>query len=140
MDNKDIEIISILKQNSRETIKEIARKTKLRPSTVHQRLKKLSASGAIEKFTVKLNDKLAGENFIVLVLVKGSTAEYIDKGAINDPHIKEIFGVTGEHDLLIKMKFGSIDEFNKFILKFRNRKGIQSTITMVATAVLKEEI
>ena len=35
-DNKDIKIIEILKHDSRLPIREIAKQTKIRPSTVHQ--------------------------------------------------------------------------------------------------------
>ena len=140
-DNKDIKIIEILKEDSRLPIREISKKTKIRPSTVHQRIQKLIENNVIEKFTVKLNNKLAGENFIVFMLVKGGTTEYIDSRFLNDGHVKEVFGVTGEYDLLIKLKFRNVEDFNEFVIDFRkNRKEIQSTLTMVATTNLKEDI
>src|SRR3989338_964396 len=141
IDNKDIKIIVILKQNSRESIKDIAKKTDIRPSTVHQRIHKLLKNGVIEMFTIKLNDKAIGEDFIVFMLVKGSTTEYMDKRSLDNGHVKEVFGVTGEYDLLIKLKFANVGEFHEFVLNFRkDKKDVQSTLTMVATANLKEEI
>ena len=141
LDRKDLLILDVLKENSRFSIKEISKKTKIRPSTVHQRMQKLVENKAIEKFTVKLNDNIIKENFIVFMLVKGGTTEYIDKKFIHDKHVKEVFGVTGEYDLLIKLKFKDVEEFNKFVIGFRKqKKEIQSTLTMVATANLKEEI
>lgn len=141
LDSKDLKILQALKEDSRKSIKEISKITKIRPSTVHQRIQKLIESNVIEKFTVKLNNKLVGENFIVFMLVKGGTTEYIDSRFLNDSHVKEAFGVTGEYDLLIKLKFRNVEEFNDFVINFRkNRKEIQSTLTMVATTNLKEEI
>lgn len=141
IDVKDTKIIEILKQDSRLPIREIAKRTKIRPSTIHQRIQKLIENGIIEKFTIKLNNKSVGENFIVFMLVKGSTTEYIDNKFLNNKHIKEVFGVTGEYDLLIKLKFASVEEFHEFILNFRKEnKEVQSTLTMVATTNLKEEI
>ena len=141
MDNKDSKIIEILKQNSRLPIREIAKHTKIRPSTLHQRIQKLIENKVIEKFTIKLNNKAVGENFIVFMLVKGSTTEYIDNRLLNNKHVKEVFGITGEYDLLIKLKFENVEEFHDFILNFRrNKEEIQSTLTMVVTANLKEEI
>src|SRR3989344_4771586 len=75
LDNKDQRIIDILKQDSREPIREISKKTKIRPSTVHHRIQKLLENGVIEKFTIKLNNKEVGENFIVFMLVKGGDLE-----------------------------------------------------------------
>ena len=141
IDTKDQKILDVLKLNSREPIREIAKKTKIRPSTIHQRIQKLIDSRTIEKFTIKLDNQKVGENFIVFMLVKGSTTEYIDSKILHSSHIKEIFGVTGEYDLLIKLKFKNVEEFHEFLLDFRkNKKEIQSTLTMVVTANLKEEI
>ena len=141
IDDKDKKIIEVLKNDSRSSIKEIAKSTKIRPSTIHQRIKKLIDGNVIEKFTIKLNNKSIGENFIVFMLVKGSTTEYIDSRFLNNNHVKEVFGVTGEYDLLIKLKFENVDELNQFVIDFRkNKKEIQSTLTMVVTANLKEEI
>src|SRR3989338_453967 len=141
LDQKDNKIIETLKQDSREPIREISKKTKIRPSTVHQRIQKLLESGVIEKFTIKLNNKLVGENFIVLMLVKGGTTEYIDNKILHDFHVKEVFGITGEYDLLIKLKFEDVEEFHNFILNFRkDKREIQSTMTMVVTTNLKEDI
>ena len=141
IDNKDIKIIEILKQDSRMPIREISKKTKIRPSTVHQRIQKLIESKVIEKFTVKLNNKTVGENFIIFMLVKGGTTEYIDTKILNNKRVKEVFGITGEYDLLIKLKFKDVEEFHEFILNFRrDKKEIQSTLTMVVTANLKEEL
>ena len=141
MDDKDKKILEILKQDSREPIREIAKKTKIRPSTVHQRIQKLIENKVIENFTVKLNNEKVGENFIVFMLVKGGTTEYIDNKILNNVHVKEVFGITGEYDLLIKLKFRDVAEFHEFILNFRkDKKEIQSTLTMVATTNLKEFI
>lgn len=141
LDKKNRKIIDALRQDSREPIREIAKKTGIRPSTVHQRIQKLIENKVIERFTVKLDNKLAGENFIVFMLVKGSTTEYIDSRFLDDSHVKEAFGITGEYDLLIKLKFRNVEDFNDFVINFRkNRKEIQSTLTMVVTTSLKEEI
>lgn len=141
IDDKDSKIIEILKHDSRAPIREIAKLAKIRPSTVHQRIQKLVESGVIEKFTIKLDNRAVGENFIVFMLVKGGTSEYIDNKILSNKHVKEVFGITGEYDLLIKLKFESVEEFHDFVLTFRKeKKEIMSTSTMVVTANLKEEI
>lgn len=141
LDNKDSKILDILRSGARLPIREISKQAKIRPSTVHQRIQKMVENKVIEKFTVKLDNKKVGENFIVFMLVKGGTSEYIDAKFLSNRHIKEVFGVTGEYDVLVKLKFADVEEFNEFVLNFRKGKNeIQSTLTMVATANLKEEI
>jgi len=140
LDSKDLKIIEILKNNAREPIKDIAKKTSIRPSTVHQRIQRLIKNKVIERFTIRLNDKAVGESFIAFMLIKGTTSEYITGKFLNTKNVKEVFGVTGEYDVLVKLKFKDVEEFNGFIINFRKEmKSIQSTLTMVATANIKEE-
>jgi len=140
LDDKDIGIIEILKENSRFSIRDIAKKTGIRPSTVHQRITKLKKEGVIEKFTLKLNNSAMGENFIVFMLIKTKPSTIFGSKIVNNKHIKDIFGVTGEYDLMLKLKFKDVVEFNDFVIDFRKNQQIQSTLTMVVTTNIKEEI
>ncbi|MBW2996385.1 Lrp/AsnC family transcriptional regulator [Candidatus Woesearchaeota archaeon] len=136
LDSKDLKIINILKQNSRLPIRDIAKKTQLRPSTVHLRIQKLVKNNIIEKFTLKLNNKAVEEDFIVFMFV--STSEDLPASFFNNQHIKESFGITGEYDLLLKLKFKDISQFNDYIISLRKNKSITKTITNVVTVNIKE--
>ena len=136
IDKKDLKIIEVLKKNSRLSIRDIAKKTSIRPSTVHQRIGKLVEKGVIEKFTIKLNNTAVEEDFIVFMYL--TTKEDLPASFFHDKHVKEVFGVTGEYDLLLKLKFKDIIEFNNFVIKMRKNKNIAKTITNVATVNLKE--
>ena len=104
------------------------------------RIKKLIESKTIEKFTIKLDNKAIGENFIAFMLIKGTTSEYINNKFLGKKNVKEVFGVTGEYDVLAKLKFKDVEEFNNFLITFRKEmKGVEATLTMVATANIKEE-
>ena len=138
LDAKDRKVIEVLKKDSRSTVRDIAKQTGIRPSTVHQRIVKLKKEGIIEKFTVKLDNKAVGENFIVFMHI--STNTDLPPSFFNNKSIKEVFGVTGEYDLLLKLKFMDVDEFNKFVISLRKNKSIAKTITSLATITLKEEI
>ena len=139
-DRKDERIITALREDSRQSIKELAKKTGIRPSTIHQRIQKLIRDNVIEKFTIKPNNKSMGENFIAFMLIKGTTSEYINNKFLGKKNVKEVFGVTGEYDVLAKLKFRDVEEFNEFLINFRKEmKGFEATLTMVATANIKEE-
>ena len=135
-DKKDFKIINELKKNARLPIRDIAKKTQLRPSTVHLRLQRLIKNKIIEKFTLKLDNKEVEEDFIVFMYV--STKEDLPNSFFNNPHIKESFGITGEYDLLLKLKFKDISGFNDYIIALRKNKAITKTITNVVTANIKE--
>jgi len=140
IDDKDLAIINLMKENSRLSVRDISKKTGIRPSTVHQRITQLKKNNVIEKFTIKLNNKSVGEGFIVFLLIKTKPSVTIDNKIFNNPHVKEVFGITGEYDLLLKLKFRDIEEFNGFIIKFRKDQQLITTLTTVVTADIKEEI
>ncbi|MCX6710163.1 MAG: Lrp/AsnC family transcriptional regulator [Candidatus Woesearchaeota archaeon] len=138
LEKNETRIIEELKENSRASVREIAKATGMRPSTVHLKIKKMKEEGVIEKFTVKLSNAKSGENFIAFLLVK--TNKEIRNNLFQNPRIKEVFGITGEYDLLIKMKFSDIDEFNRFLISFRKTEGVEGTVSLVSTINIKEEI
>ena len=138
LDQKDEKIINQLKINSRQSVRDIAKKTKLRPSTVHTRIQKLIKNEVIDKFTINLNNKKLGNNFVVFILVK--TTKNIPNSFFENQYVKEVFGVTGQYDLLFKCRFKAIEEFNDFVLELRNMPSVIETHTMVGTINLKEEI
>ncbi len=137
-DDTDHKIIEVLRKDARSSIRDIAKQLKLRLSTVHVRIQKLIREKIIEKFTVKLNNKAMGENFIVFVFI--ATEKIIDNHAFHHKNIKEVFGITGEYDLVMKCKFADIEEFNQFLLDFRKKHGLKKTLTMIGTVNLKEEL
>lgn len=137
-DDTDHKIIEVLRKDARSSIRDIAKQLKLRHSTVHVRIQKLIRDKIIEKFTVKLNNKAMGENFIVFVFI--AAEKIIENSAFHHKNIKEVFGITGEYDLVMKCKFADIEEFNQFLLDFRKKHGLRKTLTMIGTVNLKEEL
>jgi DNA-binding Lrp family transcriptional regulator len=140
LDDKDLIILQHLKSDARLSVRKLAKLTKIRPSTVHNRIQRLVKEGVVEKFTIKLNPENMGERLTVFMLVSGALDKYIDERFVKNPHIIEVHGITGEYDMLLKLRFKDMKQFNKFIIEFREKysKSISKTITMVQTASLKE--
>lgn len=140
LDEKDLTILDILKQNAKLTTSQISKKTAIPITTVHNRIKKLEKQGIIKGYTVILDHKLLGEEILVYIL---ATVDYnipgkkvfqdeIAKQIKKDPHVEEANILTGENDIIIKARFSSIAQLNNFITKsLRNIEGIDKTKTMV---------
>lgn len=69
IDDIDIQIINILRENSKLSFKEIGDKIHLIGQAVGARVNKLIENDVIEKFTIKTNEELLGINIIALIKV-----------------------------------------------------------------------
>ena len=138
-DGLDHKIIALLEQNARAPVQTLASATGKPASTVYHRIKKLEESGVIEGYTVKLDEKTMGKDFTVYVLVSGSTGNYLDENFLEKKEVTEVVGVTGEYDILLKMQFADILDYNKFLTDFRQEyvNNIRQTVTMVRTERIK---
>lgn len=135
LDKIDRKIIDELRYDSSQSLKILSKNTGVRPSTLHQRISRLKENKIIH-YTIKTDDELVGEDFVVFMLVE--TDKMIDNKEFNDNHIKDVYGITGEYDLMIKMKFKDVKEFNNFIISFREKHNLKKTLTMIATANIKD--
>ncbi len=141
LDDGDRRLLDALRGNSRASLKEIASRTGLRPTTVFNRIRRLTDAGVIERFTIRVNPSAVGEDFVVFVLVSGLPERFADDWLLRSRHVAEAYGVTGEYDLLLKLRFAGKGEFNDFILDFRERykRSVTRTVSMIETATLKRE-
>src|SRR5690606_4133595 len=65
MDSKDELIISLLKRNSKMTIKVLSQHTHLSPTPVYERIRKLESEGIIEAYTIRINPVKLGKRLFV---------------------------------------------------------------------------
>ena len=139
IDEKDWKILERLEKNGRESIQTLSVETGMPPSTIHNRIKRMESSGVIEKYSVKLNEKIMGRDFTVYMLVNGSTGNYLGENFLEKKEVAEVVGITGEYDLLIKMQFANIQDYNKFLTDFRQQyiDHVKQTVTMVRTERIK---
>jgi DNA-binding Lrp family transcriptional regulator len=83
-----------------------------------------------------------GDNIITaLISVKVDTrnVENIALKLLNYSNIEDIFLVTGDSDLILKIKFLTYDDLKKFIVNtLGSMEGIQDTSTMMVVTSYKE--
>ena len=139
LDNKDRTILEILKQHSEYSTRKIAKKTNLPITTVHNRIKKLREIGAIKRFTIDLDYEKIGAPITAYIMVsafsKSPDSKSIDQGKIASiiskyPEVEYAETITGEKDLIIKVRARDMQEIDKVIMqKIRQIDGVDKTLT-----------
>jgi Lrp/AsnC family leucine-responsive transcriptional regulator len=70
IDDKDIEIMSMLQGNGRITNADIARRIDLAPSAVLERVRKLEARGAVRSYEARLDPRVLDLGLLAFVFVR----------------------------------------------------------------------
>jgi len=141
VDDKDLLIIDTLKANAKASVIQIAKETGLPSTTVHNRIKKLRKEGIIAGYTIKVDNKKLGKDIAAFIAItvdyKLLKAQKISQYGLAEkigkmPFAEEASMITGLSDILVKVRFKSIDELNNFVTKeLRNLEGVEKTQTMV---------
>ncbi|MBT7902817.1 Lrp/AsnC family transcriptional regulator [Candidatus Woesearchaeota archaeon] len=141
LDEKDLKILDILKQDSSLSTRDIARKTLLPPTTIHNRIKTLKKEGVIKKFTVELDYDLLDKSLVVYVLIsvdvsllksKSKTQYDIVDEMKKFEFVRRVDIVSGGVDLIAMLRLKDIKELDLLLLdKVQSIGGINHTKTLV---------
>ena len=140
MDNIDIKILKILQQNSRITASEISSRINLSIPAVSDRLKKLDASGIIEKYTLILSSKKLNKHLMVIMFVSLESPKYTDtfvKIILEDNEIVECHYLAGDYDYALKIITESTESLERILNRIKSIAGVQKTKTTVSLSTIK---
>ena len=127
IDKIDLNILSILQEDARTPFITIANQVGVSDATIHLRVKKMEASGLIEKYTIILNQQMIGKPITtyVLIRVNPSTVEEICKELLKLEAVYEICEIHERYDILVKIKGSDLNEVRGIIInKLRSIPGI----------------
>ena len=121
LDQIDIEIVTMLQEDSNRTTKSIAEALGMTTSPVFERIKKLEKEGYVKKYVAVLDNKKIGLKLTVFIgiTLQGHTRSYLEKFVkeINNfPEIIECHRVSGNFDYLLKLVVEDIEAYETFII------------------------
>jgi len=102
LDDKDMDILSLLKKNAKSTTQQISRELNIPITTVHNRIKKLESSGIIEKYTIILNHKKLGKTIsarLMIRVTKLADQFKICNEVLNLESVEKVYQITGVNDI-----------------------------------------
>ena len=149
LNEKDTKLLEIMQENCRKSLKEIARETKRPITTIHEKLKRFEKEGLIKKYTAVLDPIKLGKTQTVFVFVsikyhfagekKPLSQREIATKISRMRNVQEVHIVTGEWDLLLKVKSENMQDISTFVVdKLRTIKGVDKTFTSPCLEVISE--
>lgn len=129
-DDKDLQILRILQKNARTPFLEIARELSVSGATIHERVRNLEKSGILEGFSARINFKKLGYGITAIIEVTLEHPSHdlnkLKEGLLSIPEITEAHNLTGDTDLLLKIKARDIDELRDLLTeKLQNLPGVK---------------
>ncbi len=133
LDQIDTLLIAALQEQGRLRLEDLARRVKLSPSTVHDRLRRLQRDGVIRKWTITVNPQALNLTVLAFVGVRASRpcSELVE--ALARIHeIEEAHSVDGQLSLIVKLRATSTEHLLDLIERLKRIPGVESTETTVA--------
>ena len=139
LDNRDLAILHLLQQNARMTVKEISDKMHLSTTPVHERIKRMEASGVIKQYATLVDHAKVKRGLMVICYVslkqhsKNAGAKFIK--TINELNeVIECYSISGEFDFMLKVVCRDMNAYYDFhvnkLSQIENMGHVQSTFVM----------
>lgn len=139
VDKTDMDILKILQQNGRATVKEISQKVHLSTTPVHERIKRLEQTGVIKQYAALLDHSKVNKGLMVICYVslkehnRNAGTKFIR--AINElPEVIECYNISGEYDFMLKVVEANMDSYYDFhvnrLSQIENMGNVQSVFVM----------
>jgi Lrp/AsnC family leucine-responsive transcriptional regulator len=144
LDEKDSSILDELVKDSRKTTKSIAKELGIPRATVHDRIVRMEQRGTIRRYTALPDYAQLGLGVTSFVLVqfeseKGVSQRDTAEEIASMPGIFEVHMISGEYDMLLKVRGGSMEEIGKLVIdRLRDVKGVARTLTCACFTTVKE--
>ncbi len=139
LDSKDIAILQLLQKNARATVKEISGQVHLSTTPVHERIKRMEASGVIKQYATLLDHTRVKKGLMVICYVslkehsKKAGVKFIETmQALNE--VIECYSISGEFDFMLKVVSEDMNAYYDFhvnkLSQIENMGHVQSVFVM----------
>jgi DNA-binding Lrp family transcriptional regulator len=149
LDEKDTAILALLQENSNLTAKQVAKKINAPITTVFAKINRMEELGVIKEYRAIVAPEKLGSGTAAFILASVSYRAKADDAPVSQrtvseeigkfPEVQEVHIITGDWDLLIKLRAENVDAIGKFVVdKLRLIKGLEKTLTCMVFETVKE--
>jgi len=149
LDEKDMAILALIQENSKLTARQIAQKINAPITTVFAKTKRMEELGIIREYRAVLAPEKLDSGTAAFILASVSYRAKADDVPVSQravaeeiakfPEVQEVHIITGDWDLLIKLRAESVESIGKFVVdNLRLIKGLEKTLTCMVFETVKE--
>ena len=137
LDSIDEKIMGILQYDSRKSFVEIGSEIGLSESAVRRRIKNLTDSGIIKRFTIEMSTTDKSSAITLISLNSTADTNVVSSKLMKINGVEVIYEITGQYDIAAIITAPTITEINNSIDDVRKTEGVSDTNTVI---ILKKTI
>ncbi|WP_297065963.1 Lrp/AsnC family transcriptional regulator [Thermococcus sp.] len=141
IDEKDREILRILRKNGRVTLTELGKRVNLSPASVKSRVEKLEKLGAIKGYSAIIDPSFLGNFVRALIFIRLKEVDPYTRSLLREvaslENVEFLYIKTGDRNVIIKAEFEDMEELRKFLGSLKKTFGINA-LTIEANLVVEE--
>ena len=149
LDDRDLAILRILQRDAKLSAKKISEQIDCPVTTVYSRIKRLEALKVIKGYNTVIDHEMLGWTTTAFIFASiryqyDETSPTVGSREIAKmisefPEVQEVHVITGDWDLLIKMKAKDVSSVGEFVVdRLREISGVQKTLTSVVFQTVKD--
>jgi Lrp/AsnC family leucine-responsive transcriptional regulator len=149
LDEKDIAILALIQEDSKLTARQVAQRINAPITTVFAKTKRMEELGVIREYRAILAPEKLDVGTAAFVLASVSYRAKANDAPVSQrtvaeeiskfPEVQEVYIITGDWDLLVKLRAESVDAVGKFVVdKLRLISGLEKTLTCMVFETVKE--
>ena len=142
LDDTDRQLLALLQKDDRLSLAELGKGVGLAPSSVNERIKRLTMRGVIEGFHAHVVPEALGLDLLAFVFVGWSNPAteppFLARVAAA-PAVLECHHVTGSWNYLLKVRLPNTRDLERFLGQVvKEVQGVERTETIIALSSAKE--
>lgn len=142
LDDLDKQILSILQDNAKASLRDIEKEIKLTPTSIRMRINRLKEKKVIKQYLTLIDCRHLGYREMVMASLRVNSSyplEDIKNKIEKMEKIKYGYIITGEYPLFIMAKCLNHEDSMELIENLRNLPGVEEVKTQIVLDKIKED-
>jgi DNA-binding Lrp family transcriptional regulator len=133
MDEKDLTLLELLRNNARESTSAIARKLGISRSTVQSRIERLERRGVIGGYTLRLSDEYERGRIKahVMISVAPKLSSRVAHSLRDITELTALYAVSGPYDLIAVLSSETTERIDSLLDEIGALPGIRRTTSSI---------
>ena len=139
MDSTDLRLISLLRENARESVAHLAEQLGVSRGTVQNRINKLIDRRVLLGFTVRTTPEVAAHRVraVMMISVEGDRSDAILTALRGYPEVRALHTTNGRWDIVAEVATDSLERFDEALRSIRTIKGVSNSETSLLLSTHK---